>query len=163
MSYMAKLTINYLRSLPWIVRQLGLNEPRITCKQREDSKFCAIIEVDLLNWVSMGYRGPREFTATSSISARRAIGKAARDAVTMLEKFGLVKINDFSRRKLDVWKARVMDVAKICKEVVEERDDLEKTCSRLQSKQGKLLAENAMLKDKISKLERKMARYGEGK
>jgi len=111
----------------------------------------------------MGYRGPREFTATSSISARRAIGKAARDAVTMLEKFGLVKINDFSRRKLDVWKARVMDVAKICKEVVEERDDLEKTCSRLQSKQGKLLAEKAMLKDKISKLERKVARYGEGK
>ena len=92
MSYMAKLTINYLRSLAWIVRQLGLNEPRITCKQREDTKFCAIIEVDLLNWVSMGYRGPREFTATSSISARRAIGKAARDAVTMLEKFGLVKI-----------------------------------------------------------------------
>ena len=57
MSYMAKLTINYLRSLAWIVRQLGLNEPRITCKQREDTKFYAIIEVDL-KWVSMGYRGP---------------------------------------------------------------------------------------------------------
>jgi hypothetical protein len=128
-NYMAKLTINYLRSLAWIVRQLGLNEPRITCKQREDTKFYAIIEVDLLNRVSMGYRGPREFTATSSISARRAIGKAAHNAVTVLEKCGLVKINDFSRRKLDVWKARVMGIAKICKEVAEERDDLERTCS----------------------------------
>ena len=65
--------------------------------------------------------------------------------------------------KLDVWKARVMGVAKICKEVAEERDDLERTCSRLQNKQGKLLAENARLKAKISKLERKVARYGEDK
>jgi hypothetical protein len=160
---MAKLTINYLRSLAWIVRRLGLNEPRITCKQREDTKFYAIIEVDLLNWVSMGYRGPREFTATSSISTRKAIRKSALDAVTMLEKCGLVKINDFSSRKLDVWKARVMGVAKICKEVAEERDDLEWTCSRLQSRQGKLLTENARLKAKITELEREMARYGEGK
>ncbi|CAN6272337.1 unnamed protein product [Urochloa humidicola] len=132
---MAKLTMSYTNALAQIVNQLGLEEPKITSEEIDNGMFHATIEVDdLVNWVSMGFRGPREFTGKSSISARRAIRKAARSVVFSLEKYGMVKINDFSGKKLKLWKKRVMDIANICVEVAEERDELEKNHKYLEKK-----------------------------
>lgn len=155
---MAKITMDYLRTLAQIVDQLGLKEPKIASEQRDDGVFHATIEVDLNSWVHVGFRGPREFAGTSSISGKKAIRKAARDVVSSLERFGLVTIDDFSSKKLDLWKERVMNIAKICKEVAEERDELERDSRYLKRKQGMLLAENARLKAKISRLEKKASR-----
>ncbi|CAL4987927.1 unnamed protein product [Urochloa decumbens] len=150
---MAKLTISYAKSLAKIVDKLGIEKPKITSEEREDSTFHATIEVDLINWVSMGYRGPREFTGKSSGSGRRAIRKAARKVVNSFEKYGLIKINDFSRKDLKLWKKRVMDIAKICKEVVKERDVLEKNYTYLKKKHSKLLTDNARMVARISRME----------
>lgn len=154
---MAKWTMNYVKTLAQIVDQLGLEKPKITFEKRKISgTFHATIEVDLVNWVSMGYRGPREFTAKSSIRARKAIWKAAHKAVNSLEKCGLVKISDFSSKELKLWKKRVMDITKVCKEIVEERDLLEDNCTYLGEKHVKLHAENARLEAEISTLEEKI-------
>ncbi|CAL5007315.1 unnamed protein product [Urochloa decumbens] len=153
---MAKLTMSCTKALAQIVNQLGLEKPKITSEEIDNGMFHATIEVDLVNWVSMGFRGPREFTGKSSISARRAIRKAAGSVVFSLEKYGMVKINDFSGKKLKLWKRRVMDIAKICMEVAEERDELEKNHRYLERKNGKLLVENARMKVKISMLQDKI-------
>ena len=159
---MAKLTISYVKTLAQIIDQLGLEEPKIAYEKGESGTFHATIEVDLVNWVSMGYRGQREFTGKSSVSARRAVGKAARKVVNTLEKYGLVKINDFSRKQLKLWKKRVMNIAKVCKELIEERDVLERNNVYLQNKHNKLLAENARMEEEISRLEEKIVGCTEG-
>ncbi|CAL4985714.1 unnamed protein product [Urochloa decumbens] len=159
---MAKLTINYVKTLTQIVDQLGLEKPKITSEKSKSGTFHATIEVDLVNWVSMGYRGPREFTASSPVGARKAIWKAARKAINILEKCGLVRINDFSGKELKLWKKRVMDITKVCKEIVEERDFLEDNCTHLGKKHVKLLAENARLEAEILRLEERISGCIEG-
>ena len=154
---MEKLTINYVEMLAQIVDQLGVEKPIVTFKKRKSGAFHATIEVGIVNWVSMGYRGPREFTSTSLVSARRAIRKAAHKAVASLDKYGLAKINDFSKKKLELWKERAMNIVKVCKEVVEERDVLERNYVYLKNKHGKLLVENARMQVQILKLEEQIA------
>ncbi|KAL6598803.1 hypothetical protein ACP70R_046063 [Stipagrostis hirtigluma subsp. patula] len=150
---MTQVTLSYAKILARFVEQLGLEAPKITCEQRDSGVFHAVIEVDLASWVSRGFRGPREFTGTSSTSARRAIRKAALNVLKRLEKSGLVKIRDFSRQGLKTWKRRVMEIAKACKEVVEERDELERNFAHQQKLCAKLLAENDKMKEEMRRLQ----------
>lgn len=150
---MTQVTLNYARILMKIVDQLGLEKPTMAHEKSADGIFHSFIEVDLVNWVSKGFRGPRQFIGTSPISSRRATRKAARNTVQRLEKCGLVKISDNSRRDSKLWKKRVMRVTTVCKEVVEGRDELERDFFFLQQNRAKLLVENCELQRKIVELQ----------
>lgn len=154
---MAQITLSYVKILSRVVDQLGLRAPKIAYEKRANGTFHAVIEVHLVNWTSRGFRGPREFKATSSVSARTAIRKAAHNVVQRLKKSSLVKINDFRGQVLKLWKKRVMQIAKVCKEVVEERDELERDFTFLQNNRAKLLIENGKMKEKMTRLKNKVS------
>ncbi|KAG2632503.1 uncharacterized protein LOC120658729 [Panicum virgatum] len=151
------MTLSYVKILARVVNELGLRAPKIAYEKRANGTFHAVIEVHLVNWTSWGFRGPREFKATSSISARTAIRKAAYNVVQRLEKSGLVKIRDFRGKVLKLWKKRAMEIAKICKEVVEERDELERDFTFLQNNRARLLIENGKMKGKMTRLKKKVS------
>ncbi|TVU03501.1 hypothetical protein EJB05_50962, partial [Eragrostis curvula] len=154
---MAQVSLSYVKTLALTVDQLGLIEPNITCEAKPSGMFHAVIEVPLVNWVDKGFRGPRQFTGVSSSSARRAIRKAAHAAVKRLVKDGLLNVKDFSKEELTIWKKRVMEIAKVCKEIAEERDELERNYAHLEKKRGKLLAENARMKVKLTRLKEQIS------
>jgi hypothetical protein len=154
---MAGVTLSYLKILSRIVDQLGLKAPKIACEKRANGTFHAVIEVHLVSWTSRGFRGPREFKGTSSTSAREAIRKAAHDVVQRLEKSWIAKINDFRRKDLELWKKRVLEIAKACKEVAEERDELERDFTFVKNSHARLLIENVKMKEKMTRLKKKIS------
>ncbi|TVU46206.1 hypothetical protein EJB05_05726, partial [Eragrostis curvula] len=149
--HMAQVSLSYVKTLALTVDQLGLIEPDITCEAKPSGMFHAVIEVPLVNWVDKGFRGPRQFTGVSSSSARRAIRKAAHAAVKRLVKDGLLNVKDFSKEELTIWKK------KVCKEIAEERDEFERNYAHLEKKRGKLLAENARMKVKLTRLKEQIS------
>ncbi|CAL4969598.1 unnamed protein product [Urochloa decumbens] len=149
--------MSYVKILSQVVDQLGLKPPEIAYEKRTNGTFHAVIEVHLASWTSRGFRGSREFTGTSTISARKAIRKAARGVVQRLERSGLVQINDFNGQDLKLWKKRVMQIAKICKKVAEERDELEREFTFLQNNRARLLIENGKMEEKIARLKKKLS------
>jgi len=151
---MAQVTLSYVKILARVVNELGLRAPKIAYEKRANGTFHAVIEVHLVNRTSRGFRGPREFKATSSISARTAIRKAAYNVVQRLEKSGLVKIRDFRGKVLKLWKKRAMEIEKICKEVVEERDELERDFTFLQNNRARLIIQNGKMKGKMTRLKK---------
>ncbi|CAO2206263.1 unnamed protein product [Urochloa humidicola] len=154
---MARITMSYVKILSRIVDQLGLKPPKIAYEKRTNGTFHAVIEVHLASWTSKGFRGSREFKGTSTISARKSIRKAARGVVQRLERSGLVKINDFNGQDLKLWKKRVMEIAKTCKKVAEERDELERDFTFLQNNRARLLIENGKMEEKITRLKKKIS------
>ncbi|CAO2146838.1 unnamed protein product [Urochloa humidicola] len=154
---MARVTMSYVKILSRIVDQLGLKPPKIAYKKRTNGTFHAVIEVHLSSWTSRGFRGSQEFKGTSTISARKAIRTAARGVVQRLERSGLVKVNDFNGQDLKLWKKRVMEIAKICKKVAEERDELERDFTFLQNNRARLLIENGKMEEKIARLKEKIS------
>uniref|UniRef100_K3ZN12 Uncharacterized protein n=1 Tax=Setaria italica TaxID=4555 RepID=K3ZN12_SETIT len=154
---MARVTLSYLKILSRIVDQLGLKAPKIAYEKRAKGIFHAVIEVHLVSWTSRGFRGPQEFERDFFTSARAASRKAARDVVQRLEKSRIAKINDFGQKDLELWKKRVMEFAKACKEVAEERDELERDFTFLKNNHARFLIENVKMKEKMTRLKKKIS------